>query len=159
MAYSRTYWLDHVTSPSNCFKITDNGDGTVTITRAGTVMQQGTSQDASHFNKPEEELSGVEAAVELLMNFARQNAWEIERGQVTLTNTSKYPFNSSKATVPLSKVRENGDYVVICEVSAFSGNVGEIVVSDRLTNGFKLAFAGSAASATIKYQVIGGYMK
>lgn len=40
-----------------------------------------------------------------------------------------------------------------------NGNVGEIVVTDKLTNGFKLAFTGSASSVTVKYTVIGGYLK
>lgn len=44
--YYPTQWKDHVTNPSNCFNITKNDDGTYQITRAGTVMQQGTPQDA-----------------------------------------------------------------------------------------------------------------
>jgi len=39
------------------------------------------------------------------------------------------------------------------------GNPGEIVVSDKLVNGFKIAHTGSAPSVTIKYTVIGGVLK
>ena len=38
--YNWTKWQDHVTDPANLFNVVDNGDGTWTITPAGTVMQQ-----------------------------------------------------------------------------------------------------------------------
>lgn len=157
--YQLTEWKDHVTLPANCFKITDNGDGTVTITPAGTVMQQGTPQDQTHFSNLEKGVFDAHTAALLLLSFARQNAWEVERGTKQLTNGAKYPFNSSQASVALTLGRENGDYIVLTEVVSADGNVGEVIVSDKLTNGFKLAFTGSAASATINYIVIGGLLR
>lgn len=157
--YQYTDWKDHATLPANCFKISDNGDGTVTITPAGTVMQQGTPQDQKHFGNLEKGMLDAHTAALLLLNFARQNAWEVERGTKTLANSAKYPFNSSQASVALTLGRENGDYIVLTEVVATDGNVGEVVVSDKLTNGFKLAFTGSATTATINYIVIGGLLR
>lgn len=157
--YQYTDWKDHVTLPANCFKITDNGDGTVTITPAGTVMQQGTPQDQTHFGNLEKGMVDAHTAALLLLNFARQNAWEVERGTKKLINSAKYPFNSSQSSVALSLGRENGDYIVLTEVVETDGNVGEVVVSDKLTNGFKLAFTGSATTATINYIVIGGLLR
>ena len=157
--YQYTDWKDHVTLPANCFKITDNGNGTVTITPAGTVMQQGTSQDQTHFGNLEKGMLDAHTAALLLLNFARQNAWEVERGTKKLTNSAKYPFNNSQSSVALSLGRENGDYIVLTEVVETDGNVGEVVVSDKLTNGFKLAFTGSATTATINYIVIGGLLR
>jgi hypothetical protein len=98
-------------------------------------------------------------ALGLLSNAQRQNEWEIERGTVTLTNTEIYPFNNSQISIPLAIEREGNDYVVHTDVVAEDGNAGEIVVSDKLSNGFKLKFTGSATSVTVKYAVIGGYLK
>lgn len=157
--YTPTRWQDHVTSPSNCFTITDRGDGTYIITPAGEVMQQGTPQDQLHFNNIENGIFDSQLAISLLLNLARQQAWEVERGSVTLTNNKAFPFNGSQQTVALSAGKENGDYIVLTEVASFSGNVGEIVVSDKLCNGFKIAFTGSATSAVINYIVIGGILR
>lgn len=157
--YQRTYWQDHVRVPDNNYNIKSNGDGTSTITPAGKVMQQGTSQDQSHFNNMEVGISDAHAAIGLLLNFARQNAWVVERGQVDLTNTGIYPFNNSAKTVALDTVQDVTDYIVVAEAASAAGNVGEIVATDKLANGFKLGYTGSAKSATIKYTVIGGLMK
>ena len=112
----------------------------------------------------------MDAVVRLVMNLARQNKWEIESiqkwmadhditesGTITLTNTQKIPFNNSRQSVSLSKVRKTTNYVVLTEVTAFNGNVGEVEVTGKLTNGFQIGYTGSAASATIKYVVIGGF--
>ncbi len=157
--YQRTYWEDEVRSPSNRYNVTNNADGTKTITKAGTVMQQGTFQDQQHFNNMEVGITDTQIAVMMLINAMRQNEWEIERGQVSLTNNAVYPQNNSVQSVALQLPKESGDYVVLTEVVSYSGNVGEVVVSDQLANGFKIGYTGSAASAVIKYTVIGGYLK
>lgn len=157
--YNRTDWKDHVTDPSNLFHIVDNQDGTYTITPAGEVMQQGTPQDQAHFNNMEVGISDAHTAALLLLNYARQNAWEVEQGTKELTNSAVYPFNNSQVSVALTGGRENGDYLVLTEVVSGNGNVGEVVVSDKLTNGFKLAYTGSATEATVKYIVIGGLLR
>lgn len=78
----------------------------------------------------------------------------------TLTNTLEYPFNDSKATVAISSNRNTTDYYVVPElVSASGGNgasVGELRVSNKLLNGFKLEFTGSATAVTVNCHVIGG---
>jgi hypothetical protein len=157
--YDITTWLDHVTDPDNCYLITANGDGTYKIQLAGTVMQQGTNQDASHFNNMERGIWDAHAAFNLLLNALRQQSWEKESGTVTLSNSSNYPFNDSQKTVALQVPKESADYIVLTEVVSFTGNVGDLVISDRLRNGFKIAFTGSASSATINYTVIGGVMQ
>ena len=101
----------------------------------------------------------VQLAAELLLNAQRQNAWQIERGTVALKNSETYPFNNSQVSIPLAITREGTDYSVHTDVVAKDGNVGEVVVSDKLSNGFKLAFTGSAKNVTVKYSVIGGYLK
>ena len=160
--YDWTQWLDHVTNPSNVFLVEDLGGGMVKLTLAGTVMQQGTPQDQTRFNNIEDGIVDAHAAIALLSNYARQQAWEVERGSVTLTNTDKFPFNNSQKTVALALVKESTDYLVMCEVADYTeeaGCVGDIVISDKLINGFKMAFTGSTSSVTVNYVVIGGYMK
>lgn len=78
-------------------------------------------------------------------------------GTVTLTNSQDYPFNNSIQTVAISETRDSVDYVIDWVVTASSGgNVGDILISDKLLNGFKIEFTGSATSVTIKYLVVGG---
>ena len=81
---------------------------------------------------------------------------EIETGTVTLTNSQPFPFNDSQVTVPLVTERANQNYIVDYEVTAAVGNVGDIIVSAKLVNGFKIEHTGSATSVTVKYQVLGG---
>lgn len=157
--YHKTHWQDHVTTPGSLFTIADHGDGTYTIAPAGKVMQQGTPQDQAHFNNMEEGIFDAHTAVALLLNYARQNSWEVESGAAQLTNSMKFPFNGSQKSIALTAVKESVDYIVLTEVAATDGNVGEIVVSDKLINGFKLAFTGSATAATVKYTVIGGLLR
>lgn len=161
-------WLDHVTDPSNLFTVVNNGDGTWTITPAGTVMQQGTPQDQTHFNNMEGGILDAHAAASLLLNFARQTGWRVdaledatvqEVGTVTLTNSLKFPFNNSKQSVSLATRRDNLNYIVVIVNVTGDGNVGEVEVTDRLVNGFKLNYTGSASSVAVTYAVIGGYDK
>ena len=107
-----------------------------------------------------------DVASKLIVNALRQHIWQsedeeltCEDGSVTLTNTKKFPFNDSKKGVSLAKTQKNPKYVIIAEVTSVAGNVGDINVSDRLTNGFKMAFTGGAKSVTVKYYVIGGFIK
>ena len=173
--YSRTYWVDHALSETNKFTIKQVSGDVHTIVPYGTVMQQGVPQDANHFNNMEEALSAHEIALGLHSNALMQHMdeikknaalaevvdklHEVETGTVTLTNSAKYPFNNSQKTVSLVATRNTPDYVVITEVKSFVGNVGEIVVTDILANGFKIAFTGSAKSVTVEYKILGGYTR
>ena len=173
--YSRTYWVDHALSETNKFTIKQVSGDVHTIVPYGTVMQQGVPQDAAHFNNIEEALSAHEIALGLHSNALMQHMDEIkknaalaevvdklhtvETGTVTLTNSAKFPFNNSQKTVALAAQRNTPAYVVITEVKSFVGNVGEIVVSDILANGFKIAFTGSATSVTVEYKILGGYTR
>ena len=107
-----------------------------------------------------------DVASKLILNLLRQHIWQneddaliCEVGTKTLTNTKKFPFNDSKTTVALTKNQKNLQYVIIAEVSTVAGNIGEIVVSDKQVNGFKMAFTGGAKQVTVKYYVIGGFIK
>ena len=82
-----------------------------------------------------------------------------ERHKVTLENTLAFPFNStvnSPATIALDKVRDNAEYSVEAEVLSHDGPVGEIEVTAKARNGFKISYSGSGASVALLVKVKGG---
>ena len=168
--YEWTSWLDHVTSPSNCFvlkNLNTNEEIPVIITPSGTIMQQGTPQDQTRFNNIEAGIVDAHSAVDLLLNFARQQGWTqddilawigkvntVYIGTKTLTNAQEFPFHDAAQSVSIGATLDNAYYEVQTKVTAFTGNVGEIEVSDKLTNGFKLSCTGSASSVTVAWVVV-----
>jgi len=160
-------WKDHVVERPRTYTEVINEDGSKTFTPApGEVIQQGTPQSATNFNLMDDGIADGQIAEALLLNFARQSRWRIEAlekatiqetGTVTLTNNQQFPFNNSKVSVPLSNTRDNLNYVVVIVSATGSGNIGEVEVSERLVNGFKLEFTGSSKSVSVVYAVIGGY--
>ena len=121
---------------------------------------------ATNFNNMEDGIGDDHSAAKLILNALRQSEWRIadlekatiqETGTKALTNTNKFPFNNSKASVALTNTRDNLNYTVVIVGVTGTGNIGEVVVSERLVNGFKLEFTGSAKSAAVTYAVIGGY--
>ncbi len=105
-------------------------------------------------------------ASKLIINALRQHiqtyedeAPVCEAGTVSLTNSLKFPFNNSRKSVALAKAQADTNYAVIAVPSEDLGNIGEVTVTDKQTNGFKVGFSGSAEAATIKYIVIGGIVK
>ena len=92
-----------------------------------------------------------------LLNQQMQKLRVVETGTVTLTNSQEFPFNNSRKTVALVTAQANSDYLVDVEVDESNGNVGEVIVSSRMTNGFAIEFTGSATSVSVNYFVIGGF--
>lgn len=139
--YRRTFWLD---------KVVDE--------QTQEVIQEGTDQSAGHFNNAEHGISDVNLAAALILISSSLTAEQVatEEKTVTLTNNQSYPFNNSKQTIALSKARNFTDYTVEAEVLEHSGNVGDVRISERMLNGFKVAYDGSAKSATIKLRIKGG---
>lgn len=162
MAHKRTFWRDHVTEFSDRYTEINNEDGTIShVPVEGEVIQQGTPQNARNFNALEEGtfsagVLGVEAMRVLLLHQRALNGLASETGEVTLTNSQKYPFNNSTKTVALKQRMDTTAYTVEADVLSSTGEVGRIVVSDKQLNGFKVSYTGSATSATIKFFVKGG---
>jgi hypothetical protein len=164
--YVVTIWEDSVRDPARTYTITQNADGTVTAVPAGRVVQQGTNQSATNYNHMENGILDANLASGIMLlnmlhmtdrviSLEAENLVEI--GTLTLNNTSEYPFNNSAATVALSVSRDTTNYLVETELISYTGGLpGDIVVSDKALNGFKLAFDGSASSVTLKYIVKGG---
>lgn len=163
--YSNLLWLDHAVTPDRTFRKTDNQDGTITLTPAGRVIQQGTNMSAANFNNMEMGISDVDLAAHLLVMLTRDilrktetliSETTVEEKTVILKNTAKYPFNSSEQSVSLQKNRITKNYIVDVEIVSANGNIGEIVITDKTLNGFKVAYTGSATEAKFNLKIIGG---
>ena len=167
--YNRTFWVDETDQYENRYTETANADGTITHTKVtGEVYVEGTPQSARNFNNIEDGIMDAHVAHALLLQAFREKGWEDddrleatvqETGTVSLTNSQEFPFNNSKKSVALANVRDNLNYVVVVvsKTAADGGNIGEIEISERQVNGFKIAFTGSSKSVTVVYAVIGGY--
>ena len=80
-----------------------------------------------------------------------------ESGVITLNNSQEYPFNDSKQTVALKQRRDNVNYIVKVDIAAVgTGCVGDVVISDKQVNGFKVEYTGSVKQAKLCYIVEGG---
>ena len=162
--YGMTPWKDEVVQYPYRYKETQNSDGTVEHEPSpGTVMQQGTPQSATNFNHMENGISNATevAALMALSAVHHQQAIADLQGEtktVTLKNTQSYPFNNSQQSVALATERNHMDYTVDAEIVDYTGGFpGDIVISDKLLNGFKMAHTGSAKSVTVKIYVKGGF--
>lgn len=157
-------WKDHVTQYSNRYKEVQNADGTVTHEAVeGEVIQEGTPQNAQNFNDLEERILAGGEVANLAFLKAKTADGRIAglTGEIinaTLTNTKEYPFNNSKKTLALTTPRGNLDYTVFVEASTEdAGGIGEIKITDKQLNGFKVEFTGAAKEVSVKCTVQGGY--
>lgn len=127
----------------------------------GNILQEGTLHDEVNLNRMEHGILESDLLATMLVQQNLQHKrvlkdLEGEIGQITLTNTEQFPFNNSIRTIALSKNRDTIDYRVTIEVISKNQNIGDIIISDKQLNGFKLNFTGSAKSVTIKYYIQGG---
>ena len=157
-------WKDHVTQFYNRYREVDNADGTITHEAVeGEVIQEGTPQNAQNFNDLEQRVfaSGEVAGLALLKVKMAESHIKRLQGEIietTLTNTKEYPFNNSKKMVALETKRRNLDYVINVEANADgTGGIGEIKITDKQLNGFKIEYTGAARSVVVKCTVQGGY--
>lgn len=97
-------------------------------------------------------------AVRMLKSVMRKvEGLDGEKVTVTLTNSQVYPFNNSVKTIQLKTPRNYKTYLITAEVTSVSGGaVGDIEFTDKLLNGFKVAYTGSAKSVTMDLYVRGG---
>ena len=139
--YRNTHWIDEVKDQET-----------------EEVIQEGTPQSAGNFNNMEGGISDAHLAAALLIIQSGLTADQVatEEKTVTLSNSQSYPFNNSTQTIALNTVRNFTDYTVEAEITAHDGNVGDVKIFDRMLNGFKVAYDGSAKKATIKLRIKGG---
>lgn len=77
-------------------------------------------------------------------------------GEITLKNDCEYPFNNSTQTIDLKEPMSNKKYWVYTELINSNGSIGQVNVFDKLLNGFKISYSGSATSAKFRYAVMKG---
>lgn len=131
------------------------------IDQNGDIMQEGTLHDEVNMNRMEGGILESHLLATMLLQQGIQQKQiladlEGEIGEITLKNSETFPFNNSIKTIALQKQRDNLNYRVITEVISADGEVGNVIVTDKQLNGFKIAFTGSAKNVTIKYYVQGG---
>ena len=127
----------------------------------GELIQEGTDQSAGNFNNlehgvPDAHLAALILSVGMLPAI---RANEVEVIEVTLKNTSKsIPFNNSTQSIALANKRDSANYDVEIQVVEATGTgiVGVFDITDKMLNGFKLAYSGSASSVTVKLTIKGG---
>lgn len=131
---------------------------------AAAILHWAEYQHNAEYNT-RDEMTDVSNAERILAFSTYQHIKEAEaeiEGElhtVTLTNSQRQPFNSTidtPKTVALTKNRTNLFYSVETEVTAHNGLVGEIQISDKALNGFKIAYTGSGKSVTLAIRVKGG---
>lgn len=171
--YKQKNWQDHVTEFENRYRERVNPDGTVShIPVEGEVIQEGTPQSASNFNNMENGIQDATVAAQILQfallqqqrkrleHEVRTDAEVLgETKTVHLCNTARWPFNSTMdnpTTVSLSTTRKNLYYSVEATVESHTGEVGEIHITDKALNGFKVSYDGPATSANIILRIKGG---
>lgn len=167
--YRQTEWQDRVTEYEDRYRETENPDGTFTHTPVeGEIIQIGTPQNQTNFNNMENGIQDATLAAQILGwgNLHQQRRNDVveadalgEYHEVTLTNTQGFPFNSSvdsPTTVALTTTRHSLFYTVDTEVKEHIGLVGDIIISGKALNGFKIAYTGSGSSVTLAVRIKGG---
>ncbi len=122
------------------------------------VMQEGTKQDAKHFNNIENGIVDNELSIALMIThmLALEKTVKREEHVVTLKNTDIFPFSNAVATIPLDEARVDTNYAVDVEVVSSDGYVGSVKIFDKLANAFKVKYEGTSKEATLKMAVTGG---
>lgn len=162
--YQEKIWYDHVTEFENRYREQANSDGTIThIPVEGETLQEGTPQSAANFFDMEKGISGASAIASIMVLRAIHATQKLDdlAGEViavTLTDTEKYPFQNNQKTIALGTSRNSTNYTVEPEiVSVTGGGLKGVEITDKLTNGFKVAFTGSASQVQLKLHVKGGF--
>lgn len=156
--YNRTYWDDHV------------------VNEEGEVLQQGTPVSEDRLNNMEEGIHAANVAAIMAMNTARLAMEAVESNVVikdaTILNSAEYPFNNSgddpNGTIAFTgqEERHNTNYAVFADVLSArhtsgdwvssKGLEGNIVIYDKMVNGFKCRFTGSAQEVKLRLFIVGG---
>lgn len=73
-----------------------------------------------------------------------------------MVDISRKCFCETQRSCPPGSTTTNTNYSVDAEIIEHTGEVGDIVVYDKMVNGFKVRYGGSAGNAKIKLVVTGG---
>lgn len=125
-------------------------------------IQVGTPLDEFHFNNMEAGINSANLHAEFLTEVLGHRGSQINNidGEV-ITAESKNEtgvayFGATDQTITLKQNRDTLDYSVTVEITEPTDNVGDIIISDKQVNGFKVKHTGSAKSVPLKLFVRGG---
>lgn len=78
--YKRTIWKDHVVEHPDRFVETQNPDGSIEHVKSpGQTLQEGTNQDAVHFNQIEEAMQHMAIAYDMLLTVTQAQVRDLEK--------------------------------------------------------------------------------
>lgn len=171
--YNQTKWEDRATQYEDLYIETNETGGRIRHTPyEGEISTEGTPQDAMNFNNIETGIQDATIATQILSwwalqdmrrDYAHQALMDSEvlgeSKEVTLKNTANFPFNTTvdtPQTVNLTKQRKNLFYTVEAEVKSHVGEVGEINITGKALNGFKVGYTGPGSQVVLTLRVKGG---
>lgn len=146
MNYVRTFWWNRLKD------------------QLGNILRKGTPLDQDHFNNLEKGVSCLFTTVQTMLFKQNQDehgrAAEVKQVTLAMHAGAHWPFNNKETTVGLKMLRETTNYAVDVSVEEYSGGlIGNIRVTDKAKNGFKLVHDGSATNVKVTVRVTGGMME
>jgi hypothetical protein len=123
-------------------------------------IQEGTPQNAENFNNIEQGVFISNALNAVMAQFNRLLLDRINENEVvTITDTITGPNTDKSVVIPSNKLRNRATYnVTPVIVSTTGGTAGDIIVSAKQANGFKVKYTGTATSITVALYVQGGML-
>ncbi len=140
--YNKTNWQDHV------------------VDQNGQVIQEGTPLSAKNLNNIEQGVFISNALNAVMAQFNRLLLDRINENEVvTITDTITGADTDKSVVIPSNKLRNRTTYnVTPVIVSTTGGTAGDIIVSAKQANGFKVKYTGTATSITVALYVQGGML-
>lgn len=100
MSYERINFKDHIVTRPRTFSVTQNQDGTETLTPApGTIEQQGTPLKADHFNAMDEAIQHDSIAIDLAYTLLQAEERALEEAQPN-AHVNSHKTGGSDALAP-----------------------------------------------------------
>ncbi len=162
--YDLILWENRRTEFSNRYSVTQNADGTITLTPVtGDIIAAGTSFNQQNMNHMD---NGINEAmiianmgiIQLMQHQRELENTYFETGTVEISSNESYPFNKESVTVAMKKARNTLDYIAI----AFCDDLQQgraIRIKDKQLNGFKIEVEDCPKMpVTIKYFILGGML-
>lgn len=160
--YDLILWKNRRTEKSNTYSVTENEDGTITLTPVvGEVIEAGTPFSQNNMNNMDNGINEAViiadmAIVKLLQHERELKNTYLEIGTQKISSKESYPFNRETVTVAMQQARNTLDYIVI----AFCDDLQQgraIRIKDKQLNGFKIEVEDCPKTpVTIKYFILGG---
>lgn len=150
MAYEPTVWKDHILS-SNTYNISENADGTVNISPAGEVVQQGTKMSAENFNRMEqgiyetsksaeknsEDIAGINASIaniQTALSGKASSADVYTKSETDTKITEKVAEIVAGAPADFDTLKEMSDWIANHEGSAAAMNSAINANAENIAN-------------------------